>query len=205
MRTVEPTAVRPDARLPRPIALLVVGAIAAATALALAWPALPWSGSERAFVGQSRVGVITRQITVDGTAGREGAPAPDFEWVAPDGSRRSLGSLRPAAVVVNFWATWCVPCKEEMPLLDRAAAAHPDVAFLAVDLDEDGGKIRAFFDELGLTRLEPLLDVGLETARRYGLASVPSTYFVDGGGTIRQVHIGQLDEPTLEDALDRIR
>ena len=54
-------------------------------------------------------------------------------------------------------------------------------------------------------RVEPVIDVGLETSRRYGLASVPSTFFVDGGGTIRSVHIGQLDDATLAAGIEAIR
>jgi thiol-disulfide isomerase/thioredoxin len=108
-------------------------------------------------------------------------------------------------VVVNFWATWCEPCRKEMPLLDRAAADNPGVAFLAVDLDEDGERIRAFFDEIGLKRLDPLLDVGLATARRYGLASVPSTFFIDANGAIRHMQIGELDAEKLQRGLDRAK
>lgn len=193
------------ARLPRPIATLIVGAILAATLLALFWPSLPFNDGRRIVIGPTKVGVITRQIEGEGAAGRINAPAPDFEWVAPDGKRVSLGSLRPKAVVLNFWATWCEPCRKEMPLLDKAAAENAGVAFLAVDLDEDGDKIRAFFDEIGLKNLEPLLDVGLATARRYGLASVPSTFFIDGSGTIRHMHIGELDQEKLQRGLDRIR
>ena len=192
--------------LPRPIALLIVGAIAAATLLAFLWPMLPFGGDARRIViGPTKVGVIARQIDNAGAAGREGAPAPDIEWVAPDGRRLTLQGLKPRPIVVNFWATWCEPCKEEMPLLDRTAAAHPEVAFLAVDLDEDGDKIRAFFDKLGIAKLDPLLDAGLDTARRYGLASAPTTFFVDSGGTIRMVKVGQLSVDDLTSGLERAR
>lgn len=191
------------ARLPRPVAVVIVGAILAATLLALFWPSLPWSEARRIVVGPTKVGVIDRQID-NGGSGRIGEAAPAFEWIAPDGRRLSLATGgRPA--VVNFWATWCVPCKEEMPLLDRTAAAHPEVAFYAVDLDEEGGRVRSFLDELGVSRLDPLLDVGLATSRRFGLASVPSTFFVDARGTIRHVRIGQVDQAELQTALDKIR
>ena len=201
------TAGIPDdrARLPRPVVYLIVGAIAAATLLALFWPALPFNEGRRIVLGPTRVGIITRQIETAGAAGREGAPAPDFEWVAPDGARVSLASLRPKGVVVNFWATWCEPCTREMPLLDRAAAQNPDVVFLAVDLDEDGDRIRAFFDRVGLQRLVPLLDVDLVTTKRYSVLSLPSTFFVDTGGTIRHVRIGEMDQEKLQRGLDSIK
>ena len=199
------TAVAPDerSRFPRPVAIVIVGAIAAATLLALFWPALPWSDARRITVGPTKVAIITDQRD-NGGAGRINEAAPDFEWVAPDGRRIALSSLR-RPVVMNFWATWCEPCKREMPLLDRAAAAHPETAFLAVDLDEDGDKVRAFFDGAGLTTLEPLLDVGLATSRRYGLASVPSTFFIDAGGTIRHMQIGEMDQAALDRGLGKVR
>ena len=192
------------ARFPRPIAFLIVGAIATATLLALVWPALPFN-ERRVVVGPTRVGVIAKQVENAGAAARVDAAAPDFEWVAPSGARVSLSSLRPKPVVINFWATWCDPCKKEMPLLDKAAADHAGIAFLAVDLDEDGERIRAFFDRIGITRLEPLLDVGLTTTHRYVVLSVPSTFFVDGGGTIRHVKIGEMSEADLRTGLDRIK
>ena len=190
------------ARLPRPVAAVIVGAIGLATLLALFWPALPWGDERGAIAGQTRVGVIVKQV--GSGAGRAGERAPDFEWIAPDGRRLALSGLG-KPTVVNFWATWCEPCKREMPLLERTAAATPTMAFLEVDLDEDGETIRAFFDGLGLVHLVPLLDVGLETSRRYGLASVPSTFFVDAGGTIRHMRIGEMDEVKLQLGLDSIR
>ncbi len=196
---------RESARFPRPIAALVVAAIVLATVVALFWPSLPFDQARRQVTGPTKVGVITRQIDAPGAAARISAPAPDFEWVAPDGSKRSLGGLRGRPVVINFWATWCLPCRNEMPLLERTAAARPEVTFLAVDLDEDGEQVRAFFDELGLTKLEPLLDVGSQTARRYGLASVPSTFFVGPDGTIRHIEIGEMDEARLARGLEKAR
>lgn len=138
-------------------------------------------------------------------AARISAVAPDFEWVAPDGSTRRLSGLRGKTVVINFWATWCVPCRAEMPTIERVAKSDPDLVVLAVDLDEDGGVVRAFLDELRLERLEPLLDVGLATSRRYNLASVPSTYFVAPDGTVRHIEIGEMDEQEIRRGIAKAR
>lgn len=197
--------VDPAARFPRPVAAVIVGAIALATLVALAWPALPWSEGRRIVLGPTKVSVIMRQVENSGAAPRAGSPAPDFEWVRPDGSRASLASLRGRGIVINFWATWCEPCKKEMPLMDRTAAEHPAVAWLAVDLDEDGERIREFFDRIGVTRLEPLLDVDLATTHRYVVLSVPTTFFVDSGGTIRHVKIGEMSEADLQRGLESIK
>lgn len=190
-------------RLPRPLAIGFVAVILVAVAIAFAWSTLP-IGRAATVVGPTRIGVITGQIGTDSSA-HVGEPAPDFEWVAPDGRTVRLSSLRGRPVVMNFWATWCEPCKAEMPLLDAAAASDPTTTFLAVDLDEDGVKIRSFFDQVGIHELEPLLDVGSTTSRRYGLAGVPSTYFIDATGTIRQQQIGQLDREKLTGALAALR
>ncbi len=173
--------------IPRAIAAIVVVAIAVASLVALLWPALPFSQPP---LGQVRVSVITRQIDAPGVGGVVGKLAPDFEWATPDGRTQRLSDLHGAPVVVNFWATWCVPCREEMPALERAAKADTTVRFLAVDLDEDGERIRGFFDGLALERLVPLLDVNAQAARRFGVASLPSTFFVDAAGVVRDVEIG---------------
>ena len=119
----EPTA------LPRWIAAIIIGAIAVASMAALLWPVLnrPAAATD--------AGVIRAQIEADGAAGRIGAPAPDFEWTDLDGRTLRLSSYRGKVVVVNFWATWCPPCREEMPALQRVAALHAERA-LRVARDE---------------------------------------------------------------------
>ncbi len=199
---IDAVAQRP--RVPRRLAAVMVAAIAVASLVALLWPSLPFARVERVGIGPTGVGVITRQVDAPDSAARIGAIAPDFEWTAPPGKAVRLSDLRGRPVVINFWATWCVPCRTEMPLLERVARSNRNVAFLEVDLNEDGQKIRAFFDQLGLTALQPLLDVNSETARRYALASVPSTFFVDGAGVIRHLYIGELDEERLASGLRKI-
>ncbi len=174
-------------QIPRAIAAIVIGTIAVASLAALLWPALPFSQPP---LGQVRVNVITRQLEASGVGGVVGKPAPDFEWATPEGRTQRFSGLRGSPVVVNFWATWCVPCREEMPALERAAKADASVRFLAVDLDEDGQRVRGFFDGLGLERLVPLLDVNAQAARRFGVASLPSTFFVDSAGVVRDLEIG---------------
>jgi len=92
--------------------------------------------------------------------------------------------------VINFWATWCLPCRQEMPALDRVAATHPEVTFLEVDLQEDPEAVGAFFTRYGLEHLQPIIDPQGKTTTRYGVLSLPTTFFVDRGGVIRHIHIG---------------
>ena len=108
----EPTA------LPRWIAAIIIGAIALASLTALLWPLLNKPPTV------TDAGVIRAQIEADGAAGRIGAIAPDFEWTGTDGQTLRLSSYRGKVVVVNFWATWCPPCREELPALQRVAASE---------------------------------------------------------------------------------
>lgn len=136
------------------------------------------------------IGAIYQQITQPGTAGRIGAEAPLFAWATPQGRLTNLGALRGQAVVINFWATWCVPCRDEMPALERVAAGSPDVTFLEVDLQEDPEAVGSFFARYGLDHLQPVLDPQGKTTTRYGVLSLPTTFFVDREGVIRHIRIG---------------
>jgi thiol-disulfide isomerase/thioredoxin len=178
-------------QLPRWITALFVSVIALASAAALVVPLLR---ATPVPAGSTNVGVITAVSAVPGSAGRTGAVAPDFVWVQPSGETMRLSALRGRPVVLNFWATWCAPCKAELPRLEQAARDHPEIAFYAVDLDEDSARVRGFFDSLGITQLVPLIDVGSAVARAYGLGEgVPTTYFIGADGIVRAAVVGEMD------------
>jgi thiol-disulfide isomerase/thioredoxin len=106
---------------------------------------------------------------------------------------------------VNFWATWCPPCREELPALQRVAASDPDVIVLEVDLMEPGNKARSFLDSLGLDRLQPVLDSDGATTRRYGVLSLPSTFFVDPNGVIRHLELTAVTEAQIRNGIKKAR
>ncbi len=189
----EPTA------LPRWIAAIIIGAIALASLAALLWPLL--NKPARA----TDAGVIRAQIEGEGAAGRIGATAPDFEWTGEDGQTLRLSTYRGKVVVVNFWATWCRPCREEMPALQRVAASEPDVVVLEVDLMESGEKARSFLDSLGLDRLQPVLDTDGATTRRFGVLTLPSTFFIDKNGVIRHLEFSALSEEQIRAGIRKAR
>jgi len=136
------------------------------------------------------VGTIYQQIARPGSAGRISAEAPIFAWATSQGQLTNLEALRGQPVVINFWATWCVPCRDEMPALDRVAAARSDVVFLEIDLQENPEAVTAFFARYGLLHLQPILDPQGKTTTRYGVLSLPTTFFVDRDGVIRHIKIG---------------
>lgn len=189
--------------IPRTVAGLLVTIIAAASLAALVRPSLPFNVPSAAARRSGHDRVITKNIETPGSAGRVGSLAPDFEWIDPSGVSGTLAGLRGRPVVLNFWATWCLPCRVEMPALERAAEAHPEVTFLEIDLQEDGARVGGFFDSLDLTHLQPLLDTNGSVTRRYGVVSLPNTFFVDRNGRIVHVEIGgPMMDATIANGLD---
>jgi thiol-disulfide isomerase/thioredoxin len=200
--TPTPRALETRLQLPRWIAALFVAIIAIASAAALVAPML----QPRPFIGQTNVGVITNVVDAPDTAGRVGSKAPDFLWVEPSGSTTRLSALRGRPVVLNFWATWCQPCLAEMPRLEQTARDNPGIAFYEIDLDEDGAKVRGFFDSLEISHLVPLIDVGTVVARAYGLGQgVPTTFFIDADGIVRSTQIGEMDAVRIATGLSAVK
>lgn len=190
-------------QLPRWIAALFIAIIAVAT---LASFALPLLRQTPVPSGSTNVGIITKLVDAPNESSRVGSVAPDFLWVRPTGETSRLSALRGTPVVLNFWATWCKPCVAEMPRLEAAARANPDVRFYEIDLDEDGAKVRAFFDSLGVTHLEPLIDVGTIVARRYELGSgVPDSFFIGRDGVVKMAVLGEMDEAKIATGIAAVK
>lgn len=188
--------------LPRWIAAIIIGAIALASLAALLFPSLPVANL---FTGPTQVNVIRRVIDDPSAAARIGSNAPDFEWNAASGRTEKLSDLRGKTVVITFWATWCEPCRAEMPAMQRVAR-QTDAVFLAVDLLEDGAKVRNFMDSLALDRLAPLLDLDGAVTRRYAVLELPQTFFVDPQGVVRHIeHGGVLDDAAVRRGIDKAR
>ena len=127
-----------------------------------------------------------------------GRPAPSFSLTPVGGGPPvSLESLRGRPVVINFWATWCVPCFQEHPALQGAARAMgSDVQFLGVVYEDDEARVRSFLAERGQA-YPSLLDDGARTAIAYGVAGVPETYFIDAAGRISAKYSLPLDPQTI--------
>jgi thiol-disulfide isomerase/thioredoxin len=118
--------------------------------------------------------------------------APAFELQTPDGSKFRLEDLRGEVVVVNFWATWCPPCRAEMPALQRAAQQleGEGVHFLAINVDEDAATVAEFGRSTGLS-LPLLLDVDGRVTQSWPLRGLPTTFVVDSQGHLRLRALGE--------------
>lgn len=132
-----------------------------------------------------------------------GAIAPPFTAQTLRGETVSLDDLRGHPVIINFWATWCGPCRIEMPELQRLYEAHhaDGLRILAVNLGEPVDRVAAWRDEFGLT-FDLVLDPEREIARRYAFRDPPSTFIIAPDGTITKVFFGPVPEGRLRDAVN---
>jgi peroxiredoxin len=126
---------------------------------------------------------------------RPGFPAPNFTFPGLDGKMVSLTDYRGKVVFLNIWATWCGPCKQEMPSMERLykALKGEDFEILAVSIDTLGAKVVApFMKEYGLS-FSALLDTGGTIQRLYGTTGIPETFIINKEGIIEQKIIGSRD------------
>ena len=135
----------------------------------------------------------------------EGQKAPDFALKSSTGENLRLSEYRGDVVMINFWATWCGPCRQEMPLLDELYNRYQRVGFnlLGVNIDDDSGRAMQMAEELGID-FPVLFDARKEVSRLYDVEAMPVTVLVDREGRVRYVHHGY--KPGYEDMyLDQIR
>ena len=132
-----------------------------------------------------------------------GRPAPAIQLQALDGSAASLSAVHGRPVIVNFWATWCEPCKQEMPALQAEAASHPDLVVLGIDNVESAVKVKPFVDQLGI-RFPILLDEDGTAMERYQVTGLPTSFFIDRTGTLRSLYRGALTADTLRTSVAAI-
>lgn len=129
-----------------------------------------------------------------------GAAAYDFTLSDVAGNPVSLSDFRGRPVILNFWATWCAPCRIEMPDLERAFLAHQenDLVILAINQGESAAVVQAFFyDELGLS-FTPLLDTEVEVSNLFSAFNLPTTIFIATDGTVTAIHRGLLLPEQIE-------
>jgi len=129
--------------------------------------------------------------TVLAASGLTGQPAPDFALKSSSGQNLRLSEYRGDVVMVNFWATWCGPCRQEMPLLDELYSRYERVGFslLGVNIDDDSRKAMNMVAELGVN-FPVLFDARKEVSKLYQVDAMPVTVIIDREGNVRHVHQG---------------
>ena len=135
-------------------------------------------------------------------------PAPDFTVYDKDGKPVKLSDMKGTPVVLNFWASWCPPCKAEMPDFDEIAKEYEGkVAFMMVNLtdgqSETQSSAQAFIDSMGYT-FPVYFDLDSDAAYKYGVQSIPTTYFIDAQGNLIAGATGAIDGDTLRRGISMI-
>ncbi|MED3623615.1 peroxiredoxin family protein [Neobacillus thermocopriae] len=133
-----------------------------------------------------------------------GAKAPDFELKTLSGDSVKLSDLKGKKVMLNFWATWCPPCKEEMPAMEKLhKEAGEDLLILAVNIDPHLD-VQGFVNENKLT-FPILLDTDDTVNEKYQILSIPTTYFIDSKGIIRHVSLGSMEFDEMKELTEKLK
>ena len=132
-------------------------------------------------------------LKIRGEAQLSAGRAPDFTLNTFDGQTIQLSQLRGQVVVINFWASWCVPCREEAPFLEKTWRAYKDrnVVFIGVDWNDPEPDARAYIKEFGLTYLNGP-DIGNKIGYLYRIKGIPETYFVGKDGNLHGNALGPI-------------
>jgi peroxiredoxin len=150
----------------------------------------------------------TPETTSQTTASNEGlaigAKAPDFELKTLAGETVKLSNLRGKKVMLNFWATWCPPCKAEMPAMEQLSKqTEKDVVILAVNIDPQLD-VQGFIDENKITFPIPL-DTDDKVNETYQVISIPTTYFIDSKGIIQNKYTGSMTLDVMKDFTKKLK
>ncbi|OGT25367.1 MAG: hypothetical protein A2Z17_04700 [Gammaproteobacteria bacterium RBG_16_66_13] len=148
---------------------------------------------------------VTLTAAATGPAPKVGSPAPDFTVKLLDGQTVELADYQGEVVWINFWATWCPPCRAEMPDIQEVFETYRDqgLRVIALSIGEQRSDVQGYVDRTGLG-----FDIGLDSdtaiAARYRVVGIPTHYFVDRDGTLREIRIGALNKKGMEERVRKL-
>lgn len=122
-----------------------------------------------------------------------------------DGAPATLGAFHGKPMVVNLWASWCPPCRREMPAFEQAQAAHPDIHFVFLNQGEAAATVRQYLGAHAPSLANALLDPAGEASRQLSNRGLPATLFLDAQGRLLDIRVGELSSATLAQRLQSIR
>lgn len=141
------------------------------------------------------------------SASESSKKAPDFTVTDGNGNEVKLSDFEGKPVVLNFWATWCYYCKQEMPDFDTAAKNHPEVQFLMINatdgVEETVDKAKGYIEDEGF-EFPVFFDTEMEAVHTYNVTGFPSTYLIDKNGNLVAYRSGMMDLETLEKGIEMI-
>jgi thiol-disulfide isomerase/thioredoxin len=180
----------------------LVGLVLAAVLVGWRRPALRKALAAGAVAGVAAWGFATLTAQLLREATRQPMPAAVLHDL--DGQAVPLQSLRGKPLVINLWATWCGPCRSELPMLVEAQRRMPHYRFVFADQGEDAATVAGYLRRERLAPQHVLIDGQLDLSARYGVHGYPTTLFLDADGILRDQHMGELSRATLADRLRRI-
>ena len=133
----------------------------------------------------------------------KGTQLPDMVLRNANGESVQLGSYKGGPLVINLWATWCPPCRRDMPVLQNAQHQHENVTFLFVNQGESMQSVSTFLETQGLNLSNVLFDSGGQLGQKVGSMALPTTLFYNADGRLLASHLGELSEASLARALER--
>lgn len=141
----------------------------------------------------------------DPHAVKVGKEAPNFSLEQLNGPPIALSDLRGKGVVLNFWGSWCEPCKKEMPDLQQQYEAYKDkgLIVIGINIGESPVAVEPFVKQFGLT-FPILLDRQSQITKLYRIGPIPSTYFIDADGKVKEIFIGPLNENSISEKVANI-
>jgi len=137
------------------------------------------------------VGSLAAAVLLLALASGARAATPEFTLPARDGGKLSLSELKGQVVMINFWATWCGPCRQEMPLLQQIQAKYEPLGFtlVGINVEPDSTEAEAWLTKVPVS-FPILFDRQNTVAESFGVVGMPSTVFIDRSGNVRYVHRG---------------
>ena len=140
------------------------------------------------------IAMTLSMLATSALAAEEGKPAPDFTLKSLDGRNVKLNELRGTVVLVNFWASWCGPCRTEMPLLNDLYREYRDYGFtvVGINLDEERSQAMKLLDKVPVS-FPVLFDPDNGTSETYTVDAMPTTVLIDRNGVVRHHHRGYKD------------
>ncbi|MBI2864775.1 MAG: TlpA family protein disulfide reductase [Chloroflexi bacterium] len=188
------------------VAGLVVGIMAAAVVYVTAGGQA--AGGKSGFAPLAELPPIGRVLPSEGfktTAARLNEPAPDFTFVDPSGATRKLSDYQGQAVMINFWASWCPPCVQEMPDIESVYREEQakGLVVLGINLDDDPNAARRFLQARGVSF--PSVSDGDQVAiYLYRVSPIPQTFFIDREGILRDMQVGAMTKGMIKKKVEKI-
>jgi peroxiredoxin len=177
-----------------------------ATPIALAIAATKaGSSSTQPTTTRESIPVAVPTLPASGGAPKLNQPAPDFNLKDLEGRQVSLSDYKGQVVLLNFWATWCGPCRKEIPDIRAVYNSYKDKGFavIAVDIGETATVVSPFVKQFEMN-FPVLLDSNMAVARQYEAFSIPTSLFLDRQGVIREIRIGAMPQSVIEQAVTKL-